>query len=60
MGSLLIFTFKDPDGGAHEVVWMKPDMPVAATLKRVDWTSVTIGVSFITGSSIRLAGDRRL
>jgi hypothetical protein len=42
MGSLLIFTFKDPDGGAHEVVWMKPDMPVGATLKRVDWTSVTM------------------
>jgi catechol 2,3-dioxygenase-like lactoylglutathione lyase family enzyme len=42
MGSLLIFTFKDPDGGAHEVVWMKPDIPVAATLKRVDWTSVTV------------------
>lgn len=39
MGSLLIFTFTDPDGGVHEVVWSKPGIPVEATLKRVDWTT---------------------
>lgn len=38
MGSLLIFSFTDPDGGTCEVVWMKPDIPVGATLKRADWT----------------------
>jgi predicted lactoylglutathione lyase len=42
MGSLLIFTLNDADGGAHEVVWMKPDTPVGATLKRSEWTSVTM------------------
>lgn len=40
MGSLLIFTFTDPDGGVHEVVWMKPDIAVAATLKRANWTTL--------------------
>jgi catechol 2,3-dioxygenase-like lactoylglutathione lyase family enzyme len=39
MGSLLIFTFADPDGGVHEVVWMKPGVPVEATLKRSNWTT---------------------
>jgi hypothetical protein len=38
MGSLLLLTFTDPDGGIHEVVWMKPDIPVEATAKRADWT----------------------
>jgi predicted lactoylglutathione lyase len=39
MGSLLIFSFTDPDGGVHEVVWMKPGAPVETTLKRADWTT---------------------
>jgi catechol 2,3-dioxygenase-like lactoylglutathione lyase family enzyme len=38
MGSLLLFSFSDPGGGVHEVVWMKPDVPVGATKKRADWT----------------------
>lgn len=38
MGSLLLLNFTDPDGGIHEVVWMKPDIPVEATAKRADWT----------------------
>jgi catechol 2,3-dioxygenase-like lactoylglutathione lyase family enzyme len=42
MGSLLIFTFTDPDGGVHEVVWMKPGVPVEATLKRANWTTVEL------------------
>lgn len=42
MGSLLIFTFSDPDNGAHEVVWMKQAVPVQATLKRSDWTKVEV------------------
>jgi catechol 2,3-dioxygenase-like lactoylglutathione lyase family enzyme len=40
MGSLLLLTFTDPDGGVHEVVWMKPGVPVGATLKRADWTTM--------------------
>ena len=39
MGSLLIFPFSDPDGGVHEVVWRKPNVPVEATLKRANWTT---------------------
>ena len=42
MGSLLIFTFTDPDDGAHEVVWMKQAVPVQATLKRADWTAAEV------------------
>jgi catechol 2,3-dioxygenase-like lactoylglutathione lyase family enzyme len=40
MGSILIFTFSDPDQGSHEVVWMKPGIPMDATLERADWTTV--------------------
>jgi catechol 2,3-dioxygenase-like lactoylglutathione lyase family enzyme len=40
MGSLLLLSFTDPDGGVHEVVWMKPGVAVGATLKRADWTTV--------------------
>ena len=40
MGSLLIFTFRDPDQGNHEVVWNKPGVPVEEGMKRVDWTTV--------------------
>jgi catechol 2,3-dioxygenase-like lactoylglutathione lyase family enzyme len=42
MGSLLIFTFADPDEGRHEVVWKKPGVPIEAGLKRADWTTVKI------------------
>jgi catechol 2,3-dioxygenase-like lactoylglutathione lyase family enzyme len=40
MRSLLSFTFEDPDGARHEVIWMKPGEPVDAMLKRADWTTV--------------------
>jgi catechol 2,3-dioxygenase-like lactoylglutathione lyase family enzyme len=42
MGSLLSFGFADPDGGCHEVVWVKPDVPAGALLKRADWAMVEI------------------
>jgi catechol 2,3-dioxygenase-like lactoylglutathione lyase family enzyme len=42
MGSLLLFSFLDPDGGRHEVVWKKPGVPVEAGLKRADWTTVEL------------------
>jgi catechol 2,3-dioxygenase-like lactoylglutathione lyase family enzyme len=42
MGSLLLLTFTDPDGGVHEVVWMKQAVPVQATLKRTAWTTVDV------------------
>jgi catechol 2,3-dioxygenase-like lactoylglutathione lyase family enzyme len=40
MGSLLHFTFIDPDQGAQEVVWKKPNVPVEIGLRRADWTTV--------------------
>jgi hypothetical protein len=42
MGWLLIFTFTDPDGGAHEVDRMKPGIPVTETLERARWTRVDV------------------
>lgn len=42
MGSLLIFTFADPDGAEHEVVWMKPGVPVDRTLPRSEWTTADL------------------
>lgn len=42
MGAILIFTFTDPDQGSHEVVWIKPGVPLKAGLKRADWTTVEL------------------
>jgi catechol 2,3-dioxygenase-like lactoylglutathione lyase family enzyme len=42
MGSLLIFTFTDPDGGVHEVVWMKPGISIGATSNRANWTTLEL------------------
>jgi catechol 2,3-dioxygenase-like lactoylglutathione lyase family enzyme len=36
MGSLLNLGFTDPDGGEHEVVWVKPGVPVEAGLRRAE------------------------
>jgi catechol 2,3-dioxygenase-like lactoylglutathione lyase family enzyme len=42
MGSLLLFTYLDPDGAAHEVAWNKPGVPISAALPRAEWTRVEI------------------
>jgi catechol 2,3-dioxygenase-like lactoylglutathione lyase family enzyme len=42
MGSLLLFSFLDPDEGRHEVVWRKPGVPVEAGLRRAEWRTVEI------------------
>ena len=39
MGSLLNLGFTDPDGGKHEVVWVKPGVPVKAGLRRAEWST---------------------
>lgn len=41
MGSLLLVTFTDPDGGGHEIVWEKPGMPADTGLLRAEWTRST-------------------
>jgi hypothetical protein len=40
MGSLLLLSFTDPDGGGHEVVWVKPGVPVEQGLRRAEWKTV--------------------
>jgi catechol 2,3-dioxygenase-like lactoylglutathione lyase family enzyme len=42
MGSLLNFGFTDPDGGQHEVVWVKPGVPVESGLRRAEWSTVEV------------------
>jgi len=42
MGSLLSFTFTDPDGAAHEVIWVKPGVPVEQGLRRAEWTTLEL------------------
>jgi catechol 2,3-dioxygenase-like lactoylglutathione lyase family enzyme len=42
MGSLLHFSFTDPDGGRHEVIWVKPGVPVALGLARAEWKTVEL------------------
>lgn len=39
LGAVLSFSFEDPDGGAHEVVLVRPDVPLEDSLRR-DWTTV--------------------
>ena len=48
MGSLLIFTFSDPDGAQYEVVWPKPDVPPGQTLRRSAWTTAALDEVFLT------------
>ena len=42
MGSILLFSFLDPDEGRHEVVWKKPGVPVGAGLRRAEWRTAEI------------------
>jgi catechol 2,3-dioxygenase-like lactoylglutathione lyase family enzyme len=49
MGSLLNFSFTDPDGGRHEVAWIKPGIPVAEGLRRAEWKTLEVGGSHASG-----------
>jgi quercetin dioxygenase-like cupin family protein/catechol 2,3-dioxygenase-like lactoylglutathione lyase family enzyme len=42
MGSMLLFSFLDPDEGRHEVVWRKPGVPAEAGLRRAEWRTVEL------------------
>jgi catechol 2,3-dioxygenase-like lactoylglutathione lyase family enzyme len=42
MGSMLLFSFLDPDDGRHEVVWRKPGVPVEAGLRQAEWKTVEL------------------
>jgi len=39
MGSLLNMGFIDPDGGDHELIWVKPGVPVEQGARRAEWTT---------------------
>lgn len=40
MGVLWTFSFTDPDGAWHEVVWVQPSPPIGATGRRAEWRTV--------------------
>lgn len=40
MGSILTFSFTDPDGGWSEVVWAKPGIPAGLGSERANWKTV--------------------
>jgi len=40
IGVGMMFTFVDPDGVGHEVVWVRPDVPLERARRRADWTTV--------------------
>ncbi|MBA2754267.1 MAG: VOC family protein [Chloroflexia bacterium] len=40
MGNLLNVGFTDPDGVTHEVVWVKPGVPIESGRRRAEWTTV--------------------
>ena len=42
MGSMLLFSFLDPDEGRHEVVWRKPGVPVQSGLRQAQWETVAL------------------
>jgi catechol 2,3-dioxygenase-like lactoylglutathione lyase family enzyme len=43
MGSMLSFSFHDPDGGWHEVMWVKPGVPSEEGLKRPgEWKMIEL------------------
>jgi catechol 2,3-dioxygenase-like lactoylglutathione lyase family enzyme len=45
MGSMLLFSFLDPDEGRHEVVWRKPGVPAGAGLRQAEWKTVVLEAS---------------
>ena len=42
MGAFLSFSFIDPDGAGHEVMWVKPGSSPQATRRRAEWTLVEL------------------
>ena len=43
MGSILNLGFTDPDGGEHEIVWVKPGVPTDQGVRRAEWTYIQPG-----------------
>jgi catechol 2,3-dioxygenase-like lactoylglutathione lyase family enzyme len=43
MGSMLSFTFYDPDGAWQEVMWLKPGADEQGLASRADWKMIEVG-----------------
>src|ERR687893_262359 len=53
MGSLLNAGFTDPDRSEHEVVWVKPGVPVEAGLRRAEWSPARLPSALGPAQTIR-------
>jgi catechol 2,3-dioxygenase-like lactoylglutathione lyase family enzyme len=42
MGTMLSFSFYDPDGAWHEIMWNKPDAPEAYPLSPPEWRMIDL------------------
>jgi catechol 2,3-dioxygenase-like lactoylglutathione lyase family enzyme len=42
MGSMWSFSFHDPDGAWHEVMWQKPGVPVEEGFEVADWRMIDL------------------
>jgi catechol 2,3-dioxygenase-like lactoylglutathione lyase family enzyme len=42
MGSMLSFSFYDPDGAWHEIMWNKPGVPVEDGFRVADWKMIDL------------------
>jgi catechol 2,3-dioxygenase-like lactoylglutathione lyase family enzyme len=42
MGSMLSFSFTDPDGAWHEVMWVKPGVPLEQGFRVADWKMIEL------------------
>ena len=42
IGPTLSFSFSDPDGAEHEVLWNKPGVPIDDSVRRANWTTVDL------------------
>ncbi len=42
IGPTLSFSFTDPDGAEHEVLWNKPGVPIDDSVRRANWTTVDL------------------
>jgi catechol 2,3-dioxygenase-like lactoylglutathione lyase family enzyme len=40
MGSMLSFSFYDPDGAWHEVMWQKPGVPLEQSFRLAEWQMI--------------------
>lgn len=42
MGAMLSFSFHDPDGGWHEIMWVRPDVSLEELKGPSEWTMIDL------------------